>query len=686
MRLGASLVLILLIICFSAPQENIQLDDNVILSSEIDGDVAFGSNSGSIFDIDPASSIGINVNFSSDLDLETDVLITINGPSGWDISWNSQNHPGEGHEYAISPNQIVWVQFSVTSPPVIGGYPLSNSLHDVSMSLIYDQGGRYDWYNFSMRYGYFEGVEIVEGGGSSSIAPGGSVTLETVVRNTGNTVRTLDVEIVALGDDGSIISNPGGYFFLDNWSASIIESWRMVDIYPNSTGIVMVQIFSPGDVEGALNFEIRISSPASVGSFSSTSHIVNIVPRIGGEISFSEDNCSTEETLPGAFCEMSIIVTNTGDSDSIYNLEILNIPQWSSIEYQDEFFSLRPGESSEEILISCHVREGVSSGLYSEVRIELMIDDWSPGHVDFIINSGTLYAWEMNMSYYLTNSNNLTATWTMTNLGNGIDGFVASIDSSVVTEFGITVTDSFSSMVTSESSRALEIYPVNQNDSVDVIAWMEVPNSAPTETVANLSIEIRSFLDPSIVFIDSIPVIIQGEIPPENDDLIVNEDWIVPLVNTWFEPLMILIVVIIGTFGVVRALRISNSKAGDNIISEEEDWIQKFDRKDESVGGKLESPEVDHEKFEKDFFGDNGRTESESIRSIDKDIVYEAGELLDRSKEDSDIEESLRIAEILEDQDILHPDNIILDIDDKALFSEENISDNQVPSGFDLEI
>ena len=85
------------------------------------------------------------------------------------------------------------------------------------MSLIYVNGGGYDWYYFSMRYGYFEGVEIVEGGGASSIAPGGAVTLETVVRNTGNTVRTLDVEIVALGDDGSIISNPGGYFFLDNW-------------------------------------------------------------------------------------------------------------------------------------------------------------------------------------------------------------------------------------------------------------------------------------------------------------------------------------------------------------------------------------------------------------------------------------------------------------------------------------
>jgi len=685
-RFGASLVLILLIICSLVPQENIHLNDNVVLSSDIEGEVVFGSNSGSIFDIDPDSSIGINVNFSSDLDLETDVLITINGPPGWDISWNSQNPSEEGHEYAISPNQIVWIQFSITSPPVIGGSPLSNSLHDVSMSLIYNQGDGHDWYNFSMRYGYFEGVEIVEGGGTSSIAPGGTVTLETVVRNTGNTVRTLDVEIIALGDDGSIVSNPGDYFFLDNWSASIIESWRVIDIYPNSTGIVMVQIFSPGDVEGALNFEIRISSPATVGSFSSTNHIVNIVPRIGGTMSLSKDNCTTEETLPGAFCEMGIIVSNTGDSDSRYNLNILNIPEWAYIEYQNEFFSLSPSESSETIVISCHVRDGVSSGLFSEIRIELMIDDWSPEYIDFRINSGSLYSWNMNMSYRLTDSNNLTATWTMTNQGNGVDGLIASIDSSVVTEFGISVPDSFSSVITSESSRALEIYPINQNDSVDIIGWMIVPNSAPTDTVANLSIEIRSFLNPRIVFIDTIPVIIQEEIPPKDEELVVNEDWIVPFLNTWFEPVMILIVAVIGVIGVGRALGMGNPQDGNKIISEEEDWIQKFVRKDGGIGDILESPEVDSSEFEKDFFGDEGRTKSEPTDRIDKGVVYEAGELLDRSKEDSDIEESLRIAEILENQDILHPDNIILDIDDKAQVSEEDISDNQVPSGFDLEI
>ena len=92
------------------------------------------------------------------------------------------------------------------------------------------------------------------------------------------------------------------------------------------------------------------------------------------------------------------------------------------------------------------------------------------------------------------------------------------------------------------------------------------------------------------------------------------------------------------------------------------------------------------EEFERGFFGEKGRPESEGSNSVDVKIVKEASDLLDHSKEDSDMEEALRIADILDEQDILHPDNIILDIDDKDLVSEENISDNQIPSDFDLEI
>ncbi len=685
-RLGVSLVLILLIACSSAPQDNIQLDNKKISSSEINEGVSFGSASGSIFGIDPDSSIGINVNFSSNLEIDSDVIISINGPSGWNISWDSQDSPEAGREYTVSPEQIYWIQFSITSPSVVGGFPLSNSLHGVSMSIESDHGEILDWYNFSMRYGYSEGVEIVQGGGVSSIVPGGVLTLETMVRNTGNSIRSLDVEIVALDENGSAITVPGGYFEIDNWSASIIESWRVSDLYPNSTGVIMVQIFSPGDVEGALDFEIRVSSPASPETISSVSHIVNIVPRIGGTISITQDGCTMAEVIPGDYCEIEVVVTNTGDSDSQFSLDVIDIPEWATIDYRNDVFSLQPGSSSETMTISCNIIEGSSSDLFAEVTINLKIGEWSPGNVIFNLNSGTIYSWEMEMSYQINEDNNLTAIWTMTNLGNGVDGFTASIDSSVLTDFGITISDSLSTIIVSESTRYLEIYPVNVNDSVDVIGWMKVPESAPTETMANLTLEMRSFLEPSIFFIDSIPVIIQGEVLPGDEELPLEEDWIIPLLNTWLEPVMIMIVVITGMFGVVWALKIGNPREKEHIISEGDDWIVKFVRKSTPVTETIESPKIDIGEFEKDFFGKEGRPQSEGFNSVDKNIVNEASELLDRSKEDSDMEEALRIAGILEEQDILHPDNIILDIDEKDSFSEENVSDNQVPSDFDLEI
>ena len=197
-RLGVSLILVLLITCSSAPQDFVQVDNKKISSSEIRQGISFGSDSGSIFGIDPDSSIGINVNFSSNLEIESNVILSINGPSGWDISWDSQDSPESGREYAVSPDQIYWVQFSITSPSVVGGLPLSNSLHEMSMSIASDQGEILDWYNFSMRYGYYEGVDIVQGGGVSSIVPGGVLTLETTVRNTGNSIRSLDIEILSL--------------------------------------------------------------------------------------------------------------------------------------------------------------------------------------------------------------------------------------------------------------------------------------------------------------------------------------------------------------------------------------------------------------------------------------------------------------------------------------------------------
>ncbi|MEC7406156.1 MAG: hypothetical protein VX461_00245, partial [Candidatus Thermoplasmatota archaeon] len=96
--------------------------------------------------------------------------------------------------------------------------------------------------------------------------------------------------------------------------------------------------------------------------------------------------------------------------------------------------------------------------------------------------------------------------------------------------------------------------------------------------------------------------------------------------------------------------------------------------------------QIEVSEFEKSFFGHGGRPDVKSQSEISLEAIDDASRLLDDSKEKSDIEEVLRIAEELESQDLLHPDNVILDIQEESSISGKKGSDNQVPPEFDFEL
>jgi len=234
----------------------------------------------------------------------------------------------------------------------------------------------------------------------------------------------------------------------------------------------------------------------------------------------------------------------------------------------------------------------------------------------------------------------------------------------------------------------LEIYPISPGGGVTIIGWMEVPTSAPIETNASLSIEIRSVMSPEIFFVESVSVNITGEEVPELDSE--KEDMrkgVVEFLNVWLEPTMIFSVTILGILGVFLALKkTSGTLDNGELQQEEEDWMSKFSRSEEAKVSLVVGSEVDVSEFERDFFGDGGRPDALDQNEIAIGEINDASRILDKSKEESDIEEAMRIAEELDSHDLLHPDNIILDIDDYSSFSEERKGENQGPSGFDLEL
>tara|TARA_Y100001980_G_C14556792_1_gene350404 strand:- start:20221 stop:22323 length:2103 start_codon:yes stop_codon:yes gene_type:complete len=655
--------------------------------SDIDG-LEFGAASGSIFNIDPDSSIGINVNFSSHMENDKQVLLIIDWPDKWDVSWNYESSPDIGKEYNVSPGQLIWTEFTISSPSVVGGFPLSQSLHDFSMSLVDLDGHIIDWYNFSLRYGNYDAIEILEGGGSSSISPGGTVTLETIVRNKGNEIRDIQVEIVAVREEGGEISAPGLFFSSGNWSASVIERWRVEDLAPNATGSVMVQVFSPSEVGESLNFEIRVWSAGNSLDYLSVNHAVTVVPRDGGEISILEDDCSTSIVIPGNTCEVRVVLVNTGDSQASFRISLSGVPEWINTQPEMDIIELQRGESSDPISVVCQVKEDTLYNLTSSISITLSIGDWSPGEVSFEVKSGAIFSWSLGEFEEDIDSGNLTASWTMTNTGNSIDGLIASIDSSVVTGFGIDVLVPHSEIILFKSDRALEVYPVSPGQSIEILGWMEVPKTAPADTIVNLSVEIRSAMDPGIFITEAVSINVTGEPPsvtsPEKKNF---REPIIRFLNLWLEPIMIVSVILIGVYGTSLALKRTSKTSVPTDKSEEEgDWMLKFSRSETSRVSLERSIQIGVSDFEKSFFGHEGRPDVKSQSEISLEAIDDASRILDNSKEESDIEEALRLAEEMENQDLLHPDNVILDGEEDSSISGKKGSDNQVPPEFDLEL
>ena len=654
----------------------------------------FGVESGSIFDIDPGSEIGINVNFTNNEEFSDGAIVSISGPVGWNISWSNLESPSLGHLYELSPESTAWVGFSIGAPSVSGGLPLSESLHQFSMMVQSLDNISSDWYNFSLRYGFFDGAAIVEGGGVSSIEPGSTDIFEITLRNEGNSWRNLELEIIPLDSESEPVGQSDLFFSYDGWSASVIDRWQLENVPPNGTVAARIQIDSPSDNEGVLFFEALVWSEASPDSVSKSVQGVNIVPRVGGEIEKSGDGCSDSETTPGEFCEIVLEISNTGDVVSRFDLNLIGGEEWIDIGFTESGYTIAPGNSVGGISINATVAEGTESGKTAYVTVQLIVDDWSPGYVSFTIVSGDYFSWTLEMATSeIVEGNNLTSTWTLMNSGNGPDGIVANLDSNVVTDFCFIppVGSSFDS--SSGAPRSFELLDVQSGESVSFISWMIVPDVAPIESQAILTVEVRSTRDPSIIFAGTEMAIIPGaeiDDPPPVEDGI--REIVVKWMNKWLEISLIIVVVVIGTAGVMKALSIrsremENPREAKGLeTGKAEEWISRFKKEEVVETGVIESPILPHSEFKTNFMEKSGGVSEKPLESPDGRIVSEASNILDKAQTEDDIQEAMRIADELTGDDILHPDNEILEVPGETGNRVDSSSDDEVPSDFDLEI
>ena len=659
--------------------------------------VRFGPESGSVFEIDPGASIGLNFNFTNHAEVDDTAMIVITGAQGWEITWQNPGSPQAGHLFEAPSDVAQWVQFSITAPSVSDGYPLAGSLHQFNMQLTSGSDGSRDWYNFSLRYGFYHGASIEVGGGNASLSPGEVIDLSVTARNLGNSVRDLVVGIAETDGNGTLAGEPGMSLSSDGWAAIVLNRVELDAMSPNESGQVHIQVQAPDRYPGSLFFDVLVWSSAAPEDVSTVSQSVSITPRTGGLLSMDSNGCEGD-TQPGESCHVSLRVENTGDVTSSFLLTAVGAEGagWLSVEVSQDMITLGPGQSMSGIGVSCTISEDTSADLTALVGAQIWLGDWSPDAVQFGVTVDERYEWLLErISSDLSEDNNLTSQWTLTNAGNEPDGLVVNLDVNMVTDFGLQPPPGSSTSTASGNPRSFEVMDVEPGDSVVFSAWMVVPSEAPVETTAVLTVEVRSIRDPDIVFTDrdtasvpatSVPAAEQGG----GAGLQIAIDWL----EAWHELILIAIVVIAGSIGVIVARRIRKQRELALMEPEQsgeesaEEWMARFEEGGGQAPELVESPRIGARDFAAEFIEKSGGLPEKPRAGPGEEVVKTASDVIDKHQAKDDIESVTEIADRITEGEMPHPSNVMLDPAERETrrVVPRKSRDDDSPDDYDLEI
>lgn len=661
-------------------------------SSNLTG-VEFGPDSGSIFAIDPGTLINLNVNFTNQAEVDDIVNIKINGPENWNISWEYSTDTTLGFNFEIQSGDIEWTEFSITAPITENGLPLANSLHQFTMELNSNLTGTNDWYNFSMKYGYFHGVEIVEGGGTYSISPYDVATIEMTTRNIGNTQRDIGVSIRPVNENGSELGEFSQAFALEEWNVFIQNKMELNAMLPNQTGKIKFQIQSPFLISGTIFFEIKVWSTAIPDESVSAIQRVNIVPRSGGNLELSNIDCQFK-TNPGETCRTELIIENTGDIPYNFELIIKESEDWIKLEISDNNITLDAGQIKNQIFLNVTIDDNIMSGEQAEVTVELWVDGWSPKSVSFNVIVDDYFSWELIEESYSHNYNyedrtvNISAYLTLENQGNVNDGLVVNLDCNIFTNFELEVPAEAEEQL-SINPRSFEVLDVAIKENISFTAWMNISYDQISESMffvegPTLTIESRSIGDPRIIIENSVTEdkdLFEDSSSGSADD---EESVIIEFFRVWQTVIISMIVILFGSIGVVKAIqyRLEQDRKRFGLPQEEDtetagEWMSKFIKKSKPKIF-VESEIIDVEDFESDFKSKSGKKEVNPTIVPSKFDIKVASKSLDKAMTEDALDDIVELADNISEEKGIHPKNSELINDDfESRFSKLNKGKNK---------
>ncbi len=633
---------------YSYPWQNEPSSEPVDNSTEA-SNLWFGSTDGTNVLIAPGGGSGFTVNITNNASFTDIADIYIQSNTGWEMSWNyGDGNPANPYTLQMDSDSLHWIQFSISVPEVSMGLPLAGSQHSFTAIATSQHDGNSTSWTFTIEVLPWHGAEIAEQPVNATVDPDLKVRIPVSVRNLGNEDKSMAVRVRPVSQEGATIpgQEPALSFIQNDWAVGSFELYNVLDLAPYEAGTVQIEFDAPNNPTGTMWVEFSTWSSGASQQISTTMIEVNILRERSASIVYLNDDCSMMDA--GDLCTSEFRIQNTGNYQDNYEIEC-DLPESLDLQVAQTVFNLQPGVSTDVGIIYV-VEPGLLAGFEMSPTIRLMTSDGiEMGAISTTIEVAARCDWEISAEYIsMDDLDNVTLAYTLRNIGNVADGLDVTLSTNVFTENGLI--PPFTSEWESEdgSPNHFILNDVPPESSVTFRAWLQLPREQELNGTAEMTLEMRSILDPDIIFTNRTEYeFLAEQWRPENveeesawseflDDA--KSFW-----NGWGQVLISIIVTLIGAVVLHRAVVYRQRRdtewnemiAARHVEPEKvEDWMDKFNEKESGSPTVPTSPVMDAGAF-KTAFGMRSKVKAER-KAPSGEVMQAANTVFEHHDEQAD--------------------------------------------------
>jgi polyhydroxybutyrate depolymerase len=576
----------------------------------------FGSSNGTNILIGPGGGSGFTVNITNNASFTDIADIYIQSDTGWDMSWNyGDGNPANGYTLEMGSDSLHWIQFAISVPEISMGLPLAGSKHSFTVTATSQHDGNSTSWAFTIEVLPWNGAEVAEQPANATLDPGTEVRVPVTVRNMGNEQKSMGVRVQPVSAEGVPITGfePSITFVQNGWSVEIWELYEVLDLGPYETGTVQLEFHAPNLPAGTMWVEFSTWSTGASQQISTVMIEVNIVRERSATIEFMDDDCSL--MYAGDLCTSEFRIQNTGNYADDYEIE-MELPESVELQMERDVFNLEPGGFTDVGIIYV-VEDGLPAGFELSPTLRLMTSDGiEMGAITSTIEIAILCEWEIeSSSITMDDMDNVTLTYTFRNIGNIADGLDVTLSTNIFTEYGLVPPISEEWAIGEWEPNHFILHDIAPNTNMTFTAWMQLPRNQELNRTAAITVEMRSTLEPSIIFTNRT----EYEILVEywRPDIVEEEsawdqfvDRAQSFWNDWGQILISIVVTMIGAVVLHRAVVYRQRRdaewnemiAARHVEPEKvEDWMDKFSEKGVKTPQTPTSPAMDAAAFKMAF-------------------------------------------------------------------------------------